>query len=308
MLTLSIIIALCLDAFLGEPRRWHPLVGFGRFAAGIESRIRGWAPDQAQGSTLNLLGTVAWVIAVVPLVNLCDLLLEVLPAWPSYILGILVLYFCIGSKSLAEHARNIARPLLGGNLEHARKQLSLIVSRDTSGLSARGVSRGAIESVLENGSDAVLAPIFWFAIFGPVGALAYRLSNTLDAMWGYKNERYLEFGRCAAKVDDVLNYVPARLCALSYALVGKTKTAIRSWRRQAHRCESPNAGPVMAAGAGALGVCIGGSANYHGDRQFRPILGEGPRAQPNDIQRALHLLWWTCALWVLVIAVLELAL
>ena len=151
------------------------------------------------------------------------------------------------------------------------------------------------------GSDAVFAALFWFCLLGAPGVVLYRLSNTLDAMWGYRNERFERFGWAAAKIDDVLNYVPARLVALTYALLGHTRLALRCWRRQAPLWDSPNAGPVMAAGAGALGVSLGGSAVYHGIEEQRPQLGEGAPPRARDIERALNLVYGGVALWMLVL-------
>jgi adenosylcobinamide-phosphate synthase len=155
-----------------------------------------------------------------------------------------------------------------------------------------------VESVLENGNDGVFGALFWFFIFGGAGALLFRLANTLDAMWGYKNERFLMFGWAAARLDDVLDYIPARLTALTYALLGKTRLALRCWRIQAPTWDSPNAGPVMSAGAGALGVKLGGPARYHGEWHQRPDLGAGEASQPSDIERALKLVRHGVYLWL----------
>ena len=135
-------------------------------------------------------------------------------------------------------------------------------------------------------------------LFGGAGAVLFRLANTLDAMWGYRTERFLRFGWAAARIDDVLNYLPARLTALSYALFGKTRRALACWRKQAPLWDSPNAGPVMSAGAGSLGVALGGSAIYHGQLEQRPVLGEGRPARGEDIPRALTLLRRSTALWL----------
>jgi adenosylcobinamide-phosphate synthase len=155
-----------------------------------------------------------------------------------------------------------------------------------------------VESVLENGNDGVFGALFWFLLAGGAGALAFRLANTLDAMWGYKNARFLHYGWAAARLDDVLDYIPARLTALTYALLGKTRTALRCWRAQAPVWDSPNAGPVMAAGAGTLGIQLGGPACYQGEWHQRPILGEGRPAQPADIERALALVRHGVYLWL----------
>ena len=286
---LSALAGVGLDAWLGEPRRWHPLVGFGHLAQRIEQRLnsggRGWRSHGVSG----------WCLAVLPPVLLVWLLSLSSLGW---LVDILVLYFALGLKSLAQHALPVAQALRLGNLDEARRRVGYLVSRRTSELDACGVARAGTESVLENGADAVFASLFWFAVLGAPGVLLHRLSNTLDAMWGYRNERFERFGWAAAKIDDVLNYVPARLVALTYALLGRTATALRCWQRQAPQWDSPNAGPVMAAGAGALQVQLGGSAIYHGVEEQRPQLGEGAPAQARDIERALNLVYLGVLLWL----------
>ena len=180
----------------------------------------------------------------------------------------------------------------------AREHVGWIVSRDTRALDESGVAKACVESTLENGNDAIFGALFWFALFGGAGAVLFRLANTLDAMWGYKNERFLRFGWAAARIDDVFNFIPARLTALSFALFGQTRRALACWRRQAPVWESPNAGPVMAAGAGSLGIALGGAAIYHGHVEERPTLGEGRAARAEDIARALHLLRRSTVLWL----------
>jgi adenosylcobinamide-phosphate synthase len=187
----------------------------------------------------------------------------------------------------------------------ARAKVGCIVSRDTGQMDGQAVASAAVESVLENGNDAVFGALFWFLIAGAPGVLLYRLVNTLDAMWGYRTPRYLYFGWAAARFDDVLNFVPARLTALTYALIGHTRTALRCWRLQARAWESPNAGPVMAAGAGALGVGLGGGAYYHGQWEERPPLGVGPRPDPTSIPAALRLVRLGLILWLLVVTAIE---
>ncbi|WP_373387863.1 adenosylcobinamide-phosphate synthase CbiB [Pseudomonas alcaligenes] len=294
---LSALAGVGLDAWLGEPRRWHPLVGFGHLAQRIEQRLnsggRGWRSHGVSG----------WCLAVLPPVLLAWLLSLSSLGW---LVDILVLYFALGLKSLAQHALPVAQALRLGNLDEARRRVGYLVSRRTSELDACGVARAGTESVLENGADAVFASLFWFAVLGAPGVLLHRLSNTLDAMWGYRNERFERFGWAAAKIDDVLNYVPARLVALTYALLGRSREALRCWRRQAPQWDSPNAGPVMAAGAGALQVQLGGSAIYHGVEEQRPQLGEGAPAQARDIERALNLVYLGVLLWLVGLAIGEL--
>ncbi|MCM2289453.1 MAG: cobalamin biosynthesis protein, partial [Sulfuritalea sp.] len=188
-----------------------------------------------------------------------------------------------------------------GDLAAARTHVGWLVSRDTSALDEEGVARAAVESILENGNDAVFGTLFWFLLAGGAGAVLYRLANTLDAMWGYRDQRRLYFGWAAARIDDLLNLVPARLTALSYALLGDTRNAWSCWRRQAAAWSSPNAGPVLAAGAGALAVQLGGAAMYHGAMEERPKVGAGDTASVGHIGAALALverslwLWLACA-------------
>ena len=286
-------LGLLLDRLFGEARRYHPLVGFGRYASAVERLFR--RIGVGRGS-----GLLAWSAAVLPWVALAGSL-KAGNVWLGLLLDIGLLYFAVGSRSLAEHARAVAEPLQAGDLSGARQRLSWIVSRDTSQLDASGVAKATVESVLENGNDAIFGALFWFALLGGPGALMFRLANTLDAMWGYRNERYLRFGWAAARIDDVLNYAPARLTALSYALLGRTADALRCWRTQAPTWDSPNAGPVMAAGAGALGVGLGGPAIYHGHLEDRPILGTGAAACGSDIDKAVALVHNSVWLWLLAV-------
>jgi len=291
-LFLTVAAALLLDALLGEPRRAHPLVAFGRLADRLEQHFNGAA---ARGWRSH--GVSAWCLAVLPLTVLAWLL-SLLPS-VGWLVEIVLLYLALGLRSLGEHVLPVAHALWRNDLPEARRRVGWIVSRDTTQLDEEGVARAATESVLENGSDAVFAALFWFIIAGAPGVVLYRLSNTLDAMWGYRNARFERFGWAAARIDDVLNYVPARLVALTYALLGRTRRALRCWRTQAPLWDSPNAGPVMASGAGALGVVLGGSAIYYGEVHARPELGRGKPAQARHIEHALDLVWGGVGVWLL---------
>ena len=210
-----------------------------------------------------------------------------------------MLYLGMGWQSLLSHAMAIANPLENDDMTAARQAVGMIVSRDTSELSEEAIASAATESVLENGADAIFSAIFWFCLLGIPGVVLYRLSNTLDAMWGYKNTRFLQFGWCAARMDDVLNYIPARLTALSYTVLGNTAVAIKAWRQQAKTWKSPNAGSVMASGAGAINVSLGGAAVYHGELQQRPALGPvtGKKPSAASIKNACELVNRTLLLW-----------
>jgi adenosylcobinamide-phosphate synthase len=232
---------------------------------------------------------------------------RVMPAWISWVIAVCVLYFTLGLRSLGEHARPVATALQAEDLDTARSAVGRMVSRDTAALNASQVAAAATESVLENGNDAVFGALFWFAVLGAPGALLFRLANTLDAMWGYRTPRYERFGWAAARIDDVLNLLPARLTAFTYALCGHFSGAIHCWRTQAPQWDSPNAGPVMAAGAGALDVRLGGAAPYNGVWEDRPQLGEGDAPDAVSIFRALRLLRNGVILWLAVALLIALA-
>lgn len=288
---LAMLAALLLDAALGEPRRFHPLIGFGRYAGALEKRLY---------ADSRLAGVGAWCIAVLVPVGLLWLLRAALPVALGFLVDVLVAYLALGRRSLGEHARPVAQALLDDDIDRARSAVGRMVSRDTHALDATRVAAAATESVLENGHDAVFGALFWFVLLGAPGVLLFRLANTLDAMWGYRTPRYERFGWAAARVDDVLGYLPARLTALTYAGIGRFAGAIRCWRRQAPAWDSPNAGPVMAAGAGALGVRLGGAAPYHGRWEERPGLGEGDPPDADAIVRALRLVDRGVVAWLLV--------
>lgn len=295
---LMILAAVLLDRLLGEPRRFHPLAGFGSLAQRVEKIFYGAAGVSA--ASRHVRGIVAICVLLIPFVALATLLQQL--AIFGTLFSIILLYFAIAPRSLSEHAGRVAEAFSSNDLTAARQAVSMLVSRDTTQLDEERVARATVESVLENGNDAIFAALFWFVVAGAPGVLLYRLSNTLDAMWGYRNQRYNEFGWAAARLDDVLNFIPARLTALSYALLGNTRSALRCWRLQAPAWDSPNAGPVMAAGAGSLQVQLGGAAIYHGQPEQRPPLGCGIAASAMDIMRAVQLVRRTLYLWLIVIA------
>lgn len=301
-----IVLALLLDQCFGEPKRLHPLIGFGRYVSILEKILN---RDDVGGR--YIFGAIAWLCSVAIPLSLVFLLQKFILqkiAIASEISIVIVslckaavVYLAIGRKSLKDHAEAVAEALHVRDLVAARKAVGMIVTRDTTVLDESEVSKAAVETVLENGSDAIFASLFWFAVAGLPGVVLHRAANTLDAMWGYRNARFNEFGMIAARIDDVLNFIPARLTALSYALTGQFVNALRSWRLQAPQWSSPNAGPVMATGAGALGLQLGGAAIYHGKQEMRPALGCGRAAQPSDIGRALILIDRSLLLWLAVL-------
>ncbi|WP_282109553.1 adenosylcobinamide-phosphate synthase CbiB [Shewanella algicola] len=277
----AMIVALFMDRLLGEPRHLHPLIGLGKLISFIESRCY---------SKRRLNGTLAVTVLTLPftLLYLIDI--------PWWLQGVM-LYVVIGGRSLGEHGRAVADALSDKDLTLARERVGYIVSRRTADLDESQIINATIESMLENGNDAVFGALFWFIVGGAPAAIIYRIANTLDARWGYKNDKYLMFGWFAAKFDDVVNYIPARLCVLTYAVQGNTRNAITCAVSQGALCASPNGGPVMASGAGALHITIGGAAEYDGYQCDKPLLGIGPIADSYSIYRAIQLVDRGALLW-----------
>jgi len=315
-LSFVIVLALWLDRCWGEVHRFHPLVGFGKLVAIVEKRF--YADSRWRGvwvSASLLIVVVATLSILLYGINQSVVaLIQIGVDGPEaswfqqgieWSLSALLLYFAIAWRSLEEHAGDVAQALRANDMAQARQQAGKIVSRDTSALNASGVASATIESVLENGNDAIFGAIFWYCLAGLPGLITYRLVNTLDAMWGYKSDRYYYFGWAAARLDDVMNFVPARFAALSYALAGNVSQGMRCWARQAKHWKSINAGAVMAAGAGSLGLSLGGAAVYHGELQSRPTLGQGACAGEKDIDRAIALLRRSILIWVFIIALGE---
>lgn len=300
-----VLLAMCLDALLGELKRAHPLVLFGRYAARCEAWFYPKQPMQQQ--EVIFWGALCWCVAVLIPTGVLIAIYSFSPNAGQTVFGIIVLYFAIGARSLAEHGQAVAQPLITQDLLGAREQLKMIVSRDTQNLNESQISTATVETITENTHDAVIGPIFWFLVAGVPGVIVFRLANTLDAMWGYKNSRYEYFGKFSARVDDVLGWPSARLTVLLFMFAaffkghrqgyGRIVTWGRSWY-------SPNAGPVMAAGAFALGVRLGGSAMYQGVLKSRPTLGEGVPAQERHIQQAIGLMYLSMMMLVVILFVI----
>ena len=288
-----------LDAVFGDPA-WlpHPVVLMGRCITALENHLRTALSKTPQGELVG--GGV--VVAVLPLGTLavtglaCHLAAALHPA-----LGLaLQMFWCaqaLAAKGLVQESRNVYRELVKGDLPAARRAVARIVGRDTQALTAEGVTKAAVETVAENASDGVIAPLFYMLIGGAPLVLTYKAINTMDSMLGYKNEKYLYFGRCAAKLDDAANWLPSRLAALLWvaaaALTGNSaRGAWRIWRRDRHNHASPNSAQTESACAGALGVQLAGPAYYFGEYYDKPTIGDPLRPiEPQDILRANRMMY-----------------
>ena len=288
-----------LDTLFGDPP-WlpHPVVLMGKAISALEKRLRARMPQTPQG---ELLGgaVVAFTLPVGTflLTSLVCLGAAKLSPW----LGLAVQMFWCGqalaAKGLAQESTNVYRALIKPDLPTARKAVSRIVGRDTQNLTLEGVTKAAVETVAENASDGVIAPLLYMLLGGAPLALTYKAINTMDSMLGYKNEKYLYFGRAAAKLDDAANYFPSRLAGLLWcaaaALTGNSpKGAWRIWRRDRRSHASPNSAQTESACAGALGVQLAGPAYYFGEYYAKPTIGDPLRPiEPEDIRRANRMMY-----------------
>ncbi len=282
----GLLLGLVADALLGDPRRRHPVAGFGAVAVALERAT--YADRRAPGA-----GHVAVLVGgVVALGAVAERLARRPPA--RALATAAATWAVLGGASLAREGAALAGELERDDLRAARARLPTLCGRDPAALDAGGLARAAAESLAENTSDAVVAPLLWGAVAGVPGLLGYRAVNTLDAMVGHRSPRYRRFGWAAARLDDGANLVPARLAALlvagcAPAVGGSPRAALRAWRRDASAHPSPNAGPVEAAAAGALGVTLGGWTVYRHGAEERPRLGTGPPPGPADLRRAVRL-------------------
>jgi len=283
----GIALGFLLDAAVGDPRRGHPVAGFGSAFSAVERRF--WADSRRRG--LALTGAAVGSVAVVA--ALAERAARRRPLTETALIAVAT-WVALGGTSLEREAAVMAGHLERGDLPAARQRLGHLCSRDATGLDEAELARAAVESVAENTSDAVVAPLLWAAVGGVPGVLAHRAVNTLDAMVGYRTPRHVRFGWAAARLDDLLGLAPARLtaglvAALAPLVGGAPRAALRAWRRDSAAHPSPNAGPVEAAFAGALGVRLGGSSTYAGHVEDRGRLGDGPSVVCADLARTVRL-------------------
>jgi adenosylcobinamide-phosphate synthase len=282
-----LLLGFAADAAFGDPRRHHPVAAFGRLALRAERACYAEHRLAGLGYTGALVGTAATIGGLLERAGRKRAAVHVAGT-------ALATWVALGGASLAEEGAAMARALDAGDLEGARARLPHLCGRDPGSLDLAGVARASVESIAENTSDAVVAPLIWGAVAGAPGLLAYRAANTLDAMVGYRSPRYRRFGWAAARLDDLANLLPSRAAAglttLCAPLVGgSVRGAWQVWRRDAAAHPSPNAGQIEAAFAGALGVRLGGRTVYpHGTEQ-RPVLGHGRTPDADDLTRGVEL-------------------
>lgn len=305
----ALVLGFILDLIFGDPRwLYHPICVIGNFIAFLEKRIRKIFPKTEKG---ELAGGVVEVLLVcifsfgVPCTVMC-ILYHYVPV-VGFILETFWCYQLFAAKSLKTESMKVHDRLKNGTIEEARYAVSMIVGRDTQSLSETGVTKATVETIAESTSDGIIAPMFYMAIGGVPLMFLYKGINTMDSMLGYKNEKYLYFGRCAAKLDDVANFIPSRiaghLMVLAAFLVGfDGKNAAKIYKRDRRNHASPNSAQTESAMAGALNVQLAGDAWYFGKLYKKPFIGDANRpVEMDDIPRANKLMYGTAILGVLLV-------
>ena len=307
----ALLLGFCIDLLLGDPRwLYHPVQAIGALISHLEPPLRRAFPQR-----LRLAGAVL-VIAVVAITGIVTggvlfLLFRLHPV-AGFVGETIVCWLILATKSLRTESMKVVKALETGTLDDGRKAVSMIVGRDTEHLSEEEVLKAAVETVAENASDGILAPLLFAAVLGPVGGMCYKAVNTMDSMVGYKNDRYLDFGRTAARMDDLFNLIPARLSA--FLMIGAAgilglfdsrhysmANAWKIYKRDRHNHKSPNAAQTESVCAGALSVRLAGNAWYFGKLYEKPYIGDAIRPiEREDIRRANRLLYGTAVLGLLV--------
>ena len=311
----ALLLGFFIDLLLGDPRwLYHPVRIIGNGISFFEKHLRNLFPKTEKGERKAGL---ALVISICFLSGFVPLAILYIGYQIHTVLGIVIeSFFCyqmLAVKSLKQESMKVYKVLKKGDLEGARHAVSMIVGRDTKSLDEKGITKAAVETVAENSSDGIIAPMFYMAIGGVWLMFLYKGINTMDSMLGYKNDKYLYFGRCAAKLDDVANYIPARISgwlmvAASAFVKMDVKNAAKIYRRDRRNHASPNSAQTEAAMAGALDVQLAGNAYYFGKLYEKPTIGDAIRPiEVEDIRRSNHLLYATAILGVIVFMLISVA-
>ncbi len=312
--SLIAMAAFFLDTMLGDPQtRWHPVAVLGRLIAFLEKLLYPLRGSDAQKFAMGSLLTLLVLCISYAFADGLLLAARQLPvAWGADVVSVILLYFCISPRMLAKAGQDIYALLVKGDIAAAREHVGYIVGRDTAELDEADAARAAIETVAENTVDGVIAPLFFFALGGAPLAVLYRAANTMDSMLGYKNERYLYFGRMAARVDDVLNFVPARMTGILFVMAAfllgyDGRNALNILVRDAAGHPSPNGGHAEAPVAGALHIRLGGINYYFGERHFRAYMGDAHmEITAKHILGAIRLMYTVTVLYLLLYYLLSL--
>ena len=305
---MTAIIAFLVDTIIGDPNsRWHPVVLMGKFIGILEKRF--YQKEDSDGKKFTLGAMLVLITLLVSYeAAAAVMMLSYRIPWSlgSAVVGGVLLSFTISPRSLARAGKGIYTLLILGELEEARRKVGWIVGRDTENLDDSEIARAAVETIAENTVDGIIAPLFFFIIGGVPLAVLYRAANTMDSMIGYKNDKYLYFGRAAAKLDDALNYIPARITGIlfifaAWVLGFDYKNAYRVMLRDAEKHPSPNGGYAEATVAGALHVRLGGVNSYFGKKHFRAYMGDViEMIAPKHIMESIRMMYTVTVMFILI--------
>ena len=307
--SIPIIAAFILDMIIGDPQGMpHPVRYIGKLITRLSGDLRKKPGNERRKGVVLMIITVMTTFIIALAVTIAAYSLSTAA---GIIVETVLCYFCIAAKDLCYESMKVYKDLEATDTENARYHLSWIVGRDTDILDENGIARAAVETVAENTSDGVTAPLFYMMIGGAPAAYTYKAINTLDSMVGYKNDEFIDFGRASSLTDDVVNYIPSRItalymCAAAYILGMDGKAAYRVWKRDRRKHESPNSAQGEAAAAGALGIVLGGGAYYKGVFHERPLIGDSTREiEKEDIKRVNRLMYTASILFMLSAAALR---
>lgn len=307
---MELTIGFILDLLIGDPNNpFHPVRGIGLLASKLETIFR-----KLLKNSLKIAGLIVWMITIVLTFAITYGIIFVCMKINKY-LGIIVqgiiIYFCISAKGLVVEGYKVIKYLNEGNIEKSRKQLSYIVGRDTESLDSKGITRAVIETIAENMSDGVIAPILFAGIFGAAGSMAYKAVNTMDSMFGYKNEKYIKFGYFPAKLDDLFNYIPARVTGIliiisSFFLKRDYKNSFKIYKRDRYNHTSPNSAHPEAAMAGALDIQLGGANYYFGKIVEKPVIGDKIKEiEINDVKKTAEILYLSAVMGFILMVIIK---
>lgn len=307
---MELTIGFILDLLIGDPNNpFHPVRGIGLLASKLETIFR-----KLLKNSLKIAGLIVWMITIILTFAITYGIIFVCMKINKY-LGIIVqgiiIYFCISAKGLVVEGYKVIKYLNEGNIEKSRKQLSYIVGRDTESLDSKGITRAVIETIAENMSDGVIAPILFAGIFGAAGSMAYKAVNTMDSMFGYKNEKYIKFGYFPAKLDDLFNYIPARVTGIliiisSFFLKRDYKNSFKIYKRDRYNHTSPNSAHPEAAMAGALDIQLGGANYYFGKIVEKPVIGDKIKEiEINDVKKTAEILYLSAVMGVILMVIIK---
>ena len=308
---LSVLAGFLIDCVLGDPHGLpHPVVLIGKLISAMERFLRKRMPNRLRAAGTILAISVPLISALVVFGILFGC--RMLHPWVYFGVSTVLCWQALAARCLQKEAKKVVKALETDGLESGRRQVGMLVGRDTEQLSEEQVLKATVETVAENTSDGVIAPMLWLMLFGAVGGWFYKAINTMDSMVGYKNEKYIDFGRAAAKLDDAANWIPARMSAIGMIAAAwitglDAKNAFRIWKRDRRNHASPNSAQTESVCAGALHVQLAGPASYFGKLVQKPTIGDADRTiERADVKRSCRLLYGTSILWLVVLEAIAL--